>query len=164
MANTPPAAILNDAQAIAAWLEQTARPLVFTNGCFDILHRGHTHYLQQAAELGATLIVALNTDASVRRQGKGENRPINTLEDRMAVIAALACVDAVCSFDSNTPLALIRDCQPDVLVKGGDWPIESIVGCTEVQAGGGECHSIAFEFERSTTALVNRIRQQTNTA
>ncbi len=160
MANTLPAIILNDEQAIDEWLEQTTRPLVFTNGCFDILHRGHVRYLQQAAELGTTLIVALNTDASVKRQGKGDDRPINTLQDRMAVIAALACVDAVCSFDSDTPLALICRCRPDVLVKGGDWPIKAIVGCAEVQAWGGVCHSIAFEFERSTTELVKKIRQQ----
>lgn len=158
MTKAQPATILNDRPAIDAWLEQAQRPLVFTNGCFDILHRGHAHYLQQAAALGATLIVALNTDASVKRQGKGEDRPINTLEDRMAVIAALACVDGVCSFDSDTPLELIRHCQPDVLVKGGDWPIEAIVGCADVQVRGGECHSIAFEFERSTTAMVNKIR------
>lgn len=164
MANTRPALILKDEQAIDAWLERAPRPLVFTNGCFDILHRGHARYLQQAAELGITMMVALNTDASVKRQGKGDDRPINTLEDRMAVIAALACVDAVCSFDSDTPLALIRACQPDVLVKGGDWPIESIVGCAEVQAGGGECHSIAFEFDRSTSALVDKIREQTDPA
>ena len=164
MANTRPAAVLNKQTAIDTWLEQASRPLVFTNGCFDILHRGHAHYLQQAAELGVTLIVALNTDASVKRQGKGDDRPINTLEDRMAVIAALACVDAVCSFDSDTPLALIRSCQPDVLVKGGDWPVESIVGCADVQAAGGECHSISFEFNRSTTALVDKIRHHTDPA
>lgn len=160
MANVDTAAILTDQQAINTWLEQAPRPLVFTNGCFDILHRGHVHYLQQAAELGIALIVALNTDASVKRQGKGDDRPINTLQDRMSVIAALACVDAVCSFDSDTPLELICHCQPDILVKGGDWPIEAIVGCAEVQANGGQCHSIAFEFERSTTALVNKIREQ----
>lgn len=145
-------------QALQKWLETAPRPLVFTNGCFDILHRGHVSYLQQAAELGASLLVALNTDASVRRQGKGEDRPLNTLEDRLAVLAALGCVDAVCSFDSDTPLELILRCEPDVLVKGGDWPVESIVGCEAVRAGGGECYSLPFKFERSTTSLVEKIR------
>lgn len=154
------AAILRDQASLNLWLGDTRRPLVFTNGCFDILHRGHVHYLQQAAALGDSLIVALNSDASVKRQGKGDERPINTLEDRMAVIAALACVDAVCCFDADTPLELIRSCHPDILVKGGDWPINSIVGCEEVQAYGGKCYSIAFEFKRSTTAVVNKIRKQ----
>ena len=152
--------MLDDAGALDQWLQAAPRPLVFTNGCFDILHRGHVTYLQQAAQLGASLIVALNSDASVRRQGKGEERPLNTLDDRMAVMAALACVDAVCSFDSDTPLALIKHCQPDILVKGGDWPVEAIVGCEEVRAAGGECHSIPFEHQRSTTALVEKIRGQ----
>lgn len=144
---------------LQGWLKSADRPLVFTNGCFDILHRGHVSYLQQAAALGSSLLVALNTDDSVRRQRKGEDRPLNHLEDRMAVIAALGCVNAVCSFDGDTPLELITICQPDILVKGGDWPIESIVGCKEVQARGGQCHSIPFEFERSTTALLSRIRE-----
>lgn len=149
-------------QALGEWLDQAPRPLVFTNGCFDILHRGHVSYLQQAAELGASLIVALNTDASVKRQGKGEDRPLNRLEDRLAVMAALGCVDAVCSFDSDTPLELIKQCRPDILVKGGDWPVEAIVGCEAVRADGGECYSIPFEFERSTTALVERIREHSD--
>ncbi len=150
--------ILNTGPELRDWLESASRPLVFTNGCFDILHRGHVSYLQQAAALGASLLVALNSDDSVRRQGKGEDRPLNSLQDRLAVIAALGCVDAVCSFDSDTPLELITRCQPDILVKGGDWPIESIVGCKEVQARGGQCFSITFEFERSTTSLLKKIR------
>lgn len=153
------ATIINSEQALQSWLKSAPRPLVFTNGCFDILHRGHVRYLQQASGLGASLIVALNSDASVRRQGKGDDRPLNTLEDRLAVMAALGCVDAVCSFDNDTPLELIKKCTPDILVKGGDWPVESIVGCEEVRARGGECHSIPFEFERSTTSLLEKIRQ-----
>ncbi len=153
------ALVLTSAGELQDWLNSVDRPLVFTNGCFDILHRGHVSYLQQAAALGSSMLVALNSDDSVRRQGKGEDRPLNQLEDRMAVIAALGCVDAVCSFDSDTPLELITICQPDILVKGGDWPIESIVGCKETQASGGQCYSIPFEFERSTTALLNKIRQ-----
>ena len=150
---------LTSEEELQDWIKSADRPLVFTNGCFDILHRGHVSYLQQAAALGSSLLVALNTDDSVRRQGKGEDRPLNQLEDRMAVIAALGCVDAVCSFDSNTPLELITSCQPDILVKGGDWPIDSIVGCKETLARGGQCYSIAFEHERSTTALLNKIRK-----
>jgi rfaE bifunctional protein nucleotidyltransferase chain/domain len=102
------------------------------------------------------LIVALNTDASVRRQGKGDDRPVNALEDRAAVIAALESVSLVTWFDADTPLDLIMACQPDVLVKGGDWPIERIVGAREVLARGGRVESIAFEHERSTTALLQK--------
>ncbi len=154
--------ILNSEDQLAAWLKQTKRPLVFTNGCFDLLHRGHISYLEQAAELGETLVVALNSDASVKEQNKGIERPLNKLEDRMAVIAALQCVDAVCSFDAPTPIKLIERIEPDHLVKGGDWPIEKIVGHKFVQHSGGQVHSIAFKFERSTTALVNKIRASTN--
>ncbi|MFN0315566.1 MAG: D-glycero-beta-D-manno-heptose 1-phosphate adenylyltransferase [Burkholderiales bacterium] len=134
------------------------KPIVFTNGCFDILHRGHVTYLAQARALGASLIVALNSDESVRRLGKGEDRPINTLEDRMAVMAALECADLVTSFDDDTPLSLILLCRPQILVKGGDWPAESIVGAREVLSWGGRVHSIPFIHDRSTTRLVKRIR------
>ena len=134
------------------------RPLVFTNGVFDILHRGHVTYLAQARALGASLLVAANSDASARRLGKGEDRPINRLEDRMAVLAALQAVDLVTWFDADTPLALILACRPDVLAKGGDWKPEAIVGAKEVIAWGGSVHSIPFRFERSTTATLNRIR------
>lgn len=135
------------------------RPLVFTNGCFDILHRGHTTYLAQARALGASLVVGVNSDASVKRLGKGDDRPVNCLEDRMAVLAALGCVDLVTSFDQDTPLELILACRPDVLVKGGDWPLEAIVGAKEVLGWGGKVHSIPFLFERSTTATLSKIRQ-----
>ena len=135
-----------------------ARPLVFTNGVFDILHRGHVTYLAQARALGASLVVALNSDASVRRLGKGDDRPINTLADRMAVIAALESVAVVTSFDEDTPLARILECRPDYLVKGGDWTADKIVGAKEVQSWGGKVHSIAFEHERSTTKLLSKIR------
>ena len=135
-----------------------ARPLVFTNGVFDILHRGHVSYLAQARALGASLVVAANSDASARRLGKGEDRPINRIEDRVAVLAALQAVDLVTWFDDDTPLALILACRPDVLVKGGDWKPEAIVGAPDVIAWGGAVHSIPFQFERSTTATLNRIR------
>lgn len=134
------------------------RPLVFSNGVFDILHRGHVTYLARAKELGASLLVALNSDASARRLGKGEDRPINRLEDRLAVVAALGAVDAVTWFEEDTPEALILACRPEVLVKGGDWPVERIVGAGAVLARGGRVVSIPFEHERSTTALVGRIR------
>jgi rfaE bifunctional protein nucleotidyltransferase chain/domain len=125
---------------------------------FDILHRGHVTYLARARELGAALLVALNGDASARRLGKEGDRPFNPLADRMAVVAALGIVDAVTWFDDDTPAALLAACRPDVLVKGGDWAVERIVGAREVQARGGRVVSIPFEHERSTTALMRRIR------
>ncbi|MGE5526070.1 MAG: D-glycero-beta-D-manno-heptose 1-phosphate adenylyltransferase [Rhodospirillaceae bacterium] len=135
-----------------------ARPLVFTNGVFDILHRGHVTYLARARALGASMIVALNADASVRRLGKGDDRPINPLADRLAVMASLETVDLVTWFDQDTPLELILAIHPDVLVKGGDWAPDAIVGAKEVASWGGSVHSIPFEHERSTTNLVKRIR------
>ncbi|MBV2235030.1 MAG: D-glycero-beta-D-manno-heptose 1-phosphate adenylyltransferase [Sterolibacterium sp.] len=146
-------------QELPARIAALPRPLVFTNGCFDILHRGHVTYLAQARALGAALVVAVNSDASVRRLGKGDERPVNVLEDRMVLLAALACVDLVTWFDEDTPLARIDDCQPDVLVKGGDWPVERIVGAPQVQARGGQVISIPFIHQRSTTALLEKIRR-----
>jgi len=134
------------------------RPLVFTNGVFDLLHRGHVTYLAQARALGASLLVAVNSDASVRRLGKGTDRPLNALEDRMAVLAALAVVDLVTWFDEDTPIATILTCRPDVLAKGGDWTTENIVGSAEVRSWGGTVHSIPLLPARSTTALLDRIR------
>ena len=144
---------------IAGWQAELARPLVFTNGVFDLLHRGHVTCLAQARSLGAALLVALNGDASARRLGKGPGRPLNPLEDRMALVAALEPVDAVTWFDDDTPLALIQACRPEVLVKGGDWPADSIVGAKDVLARGGRVFSIPFEHQRSTTALLERIRK-----
>ncbi|MFZ9561041.1 MAG: D-glycero-beta-D-manno-heptose 1-phosphate adenylyltransferase [Burkholderiales bacterium] len=143
---------------IAAQAALLPRPLVFTNGVFDILHRGHVTYLAQARALGASLIVALNSDASARRLGKGSDRPVNMLVDRAAVIAALGCVDRVTWFETDTPLELILAVKPDVLVKGGDWKTEAIVGAREVQGWGGSVHSIAFAHQRSTTALLEKVR------
>jgi rfaE bifunctional protein nucleotidyltransferase chain/domain len=134
------------------------RPLVFTNGVFDILHRGHVTYLAQARALGACLVVAANSDASVRRLGKGDDRPINTLGDRAAVLASLADVDLVTWFEADTPYDLILACRPDILVKGGDWKVEDIVGAKEVLGWGGKVYSIPFEHERSTTATLRKIR------
>jgi rfaE bifunctional protein nucleotidyltransferase chain/domain len=135
------------------------RPLVFTNGCFDILHRGHVTYLAQAQALGASLLVAVNSDASVKRLGKGDDRPVNGLDDRMAVLAALESIALVTWFDDDTPLQRILDCRPDVLVKGGDWPVDKIVGAAEVTGWGGRVVSIPFRHERSTTALLEKIRR-----
>ena len=135
-----------------------ARPLVFTNGVFDVLHRGHATYLDRAKALGNALMVALNSDPSARRLGKGADRPVNPLADRMALVAALEAVDYVTWFDEDTPLALIETIRPEVLVKGGDWPVEQIVGAREVAGWGGRAVSIAFEYQRSTTELISRIR------
>lgn len=142
------------AQPIAA----LARPLVFTNGVFDLLHRGHVSYLAQARALGASLVVALNDDASVRGLGKGPERPINALEDRLAVIAALESVDLVTWFTSATPLERIQSIRPDILVKGGDWSVQAIVGAAEVLGWGGAVVSIPFAHQRSTTELIRRVR------
>jgi rfaE bifunctional protein nucleotidyltransferase chain/domain len=143
---------------LATRLACLPRPLVFTNGCFDILHRGHVTYLAQARALGAGLVVGVNTDASVRRLGKGDDRPVNGLEDRMAVLAALESVSLVTWFDEETPLELIRAVRPDVLVKGGDWAVDRIVGADLVLGRGGRVHSIPFRHERSTSALLAKIR------
>jgi rfaE bifunctional protein nucleotidyltransferase chain/domain len=143
---------------LAAKVAALPHPVVFTNGCFDVLHRGHVTYLAQARALGASLIVGVNSDASVKRQGKGDDRPINNEADRMAVLAALEAVSLVVQFDEDTPLNLILACKPDKLVKGGDWTPDRIVGATEVQGWGGSVHSIPFLHERSTTALLKKIR------
>jgi len=149
---------ISDPAVFAQRARALARPLVFTNGVFDIIHRGHVTYLARARALGASLVVALNSDASARRLGKGDDRPINTLADRMAVIAALEAVALVTWFDEDTPLARILECRPEHLVKGGDWTPERIVGGAEVIAWGGKVHSIAFRHERSTTSLLKKIR------
>jgi len=136
-----------------------ARPLVFTNGVFDIVHRGHVTYLDQARQLGASLVVAVNSDASAKRLGKGDDRPLNGEDDRMAVLAALASVDLVVPFDGDTPRELIVACAPDVLVKGGDYSAATTAGAAEVLARGGRFVAIPFRYDRSTSALVERIRR-----
>jgi len=135
-----------------------ARPLVFTNGVFDILHRGHVSYLDEAAQLGATLIVAVNTDASVRRLGKGADRPLNAQADRAALLAALASVSHVTFFHEDTPLELIGQLRPDVIVKGGDYDMSVLPETALVESWGGRAVAIPFEFQRSTTSLVRKIR------
>jgi len=141
-----------------ARLAALPRPRVFTNGVFDILHRGHVTYLEQARALGASLTVAVNSDASVRRLGKGDGRPMNALDDRMAVLAALACVDLVVAFDDDTPRALIVACMPEILVKGGDYTAATTAGAAEVVAAGGRFVAVPFAHDRSTTALIAKVR------
>jgi D-glycero-beta-D-manno-heptose 1-phosphate adenylyltransferase len=135
------------------------RKVVFTNGCFDIIHPGHVDLLARAKALGDILVVGVNSDDSVRRLGKGVGRPVNPLPNRLFVLAHLASVDFVQPFEQDTPLELIQALQPDVLVKGGDWPVEHIVGREIVQARGGEVHSLPLLPGYSTTALVQRLRK-----
>ena len=152
-----PAKVSGAGEALAR-IAALPRPLVFTNGVFDLLHRGHVAYLEQARGLGAALVVAVNSDASVRRLGKGDGRPLNPLDDRMAVLAGLAAVDLVVPFDDDTPRELIVASAPDVLVKGGDYTAETTAGAAETSARGGRFVAIPFVHDRSTSALVQRIR------
>jgi rfaE bifunctional protein nucleotidyltransferase chain/domain len=152
-----PDKIAGSADALAR-IAALPRPLVFTNGVFDLLHRGHVTYLERARGLGASLVVAVNSDASVKALGKGADRPLNTLDDRMAVLAGLAAVDLVVAFDGETPRDLIVATMPDILVKGGDYSAQTTAGAAEVIARGGRFVAIPFDFDRSTTALVQRIR------
>lgn len=140
-------------------LRQAGRKVVFTNGCFDLLHPGHVRYLQQARALGDALIVALNSDRSVREL-KGDKRPILTETERSEVMAALACVDFVTVFDEPTPREIISALLPDILVKGGDWSLNTIVGREEVEAVGGKVMSLAFVEGCSTTDVIERIAQR----
>jgi len=145
----------NDA---AARLAALPRPVVFTNGVFDVLHCGHATYLAQARQLGASLVVALNTDASARRLGKGPERPLNPQDDRAVLMAALESVSLVTWFDEDTPLALITELRPDVLVKGGDYDMNTLAETAVVKAYGGKALAIPFVEGYSTTALVKKIR------
>jgi len=137
---------------------QLAQPVVFTNGVFDVLHRGHVTYLEQARALGASLVVAVNTDASARRLGKGPDRPLNTEHDRAAMLAALESVSLVTFFDDDTPLGLIRELRPQILVKGGDYDMDKLAEAQFVRGYGGRALAIPFVDGYSTTALVKKIR------
>jgi rfaE bifunctional protein nucleotidyltransferase chain/domain len=143
---------------LAERLAALPRPLVFTNGVFDVMHRGHAIYLAQARELGASLIVALNSDASARRLGKGPDRPLNNEQDRAALMAALEAVDLVTWFDEDTPQALIAEVRPDILVKGGDYDMRKLPETALVESWGGRALALPFVEGYSTTALVRKIR------
>ena len=148
--------------AAARWakkLQAQGHRVVFTNGCFDLLHPGHVAYLEQARSQGEALIVGVNTDDSVRRLGKGAGRPVTPESDRARVLAALTCVDRVVLFDEDTPLELITALQPDVLVKGGDYRLSEIVGREVVEARGGQVLALPFIPGYATTELLRRIRQ-----
>ena len=145
-------------EAAAARVASLAQPVVFTNGVFDVLHRGHVTYLAQARDLGASLVVALNTDASARRLGKGPERPLNNEQDRAAMMAALESVSLVTWFDEDTPLELIRTLKPAILVKGGDYDMDKLAEAQFVRSYGGKAVAIPFVSGYSTTSLVNRIR------
>jgi rfaE bifunctional protein nucleotidyltransferase chain/domain len=152
-------AIFHTADLAPNRLATLARPMVFTNGVFDILHRGHVTYLMQARALGASLVVGLNSDASARQLGKGPDRPLNSEGDRAWLLAALACVDAVVVFDETTPLVLIERIRPDLYVKGGDYRIEELAETALVARWGGRALAMPFVAGYSTTDLVRRIRQ-----
>ena len=153
------AAMLDDA-ALAARLAALPRPLVFTNGVFDVLHRGHVSYLHAARQLGGSLLVAINTDVSARGLGKGPERPLNRAPDRALVLAGLAAVDAVCFFDEPTPVGLLARVRPDLYVKGGDYDMESLEETRLVRSWSGQSLAIPFVFGYSTTALVRAIRSE----
>lgn len=138
--------------------KRAGRKVVFTNGCFDILHVGHVRYLQEARALGDVLVVGANSDASVRKL-KGESRPVQNENERAEILSALACVDYVVIFGEETPLELIKQVAPNVLVKGGDWPIEKIVGAQQVLATGGEVKSLKFHPGKSTTNILEKIQK-----
>ena len=141
-----------------ARIAQLPKPLVFTNGVFDVLHRGHTTYLAQARELGASLVLALNTDASARRLGKGPDRPLNNQHDRAVVMAALESISLVTWFDEDTPIEIIGELKPDILVKGGDYDMRKLPETALVESYGGRAMAIPFLDGYSPTAVVKRIR------
>ncbi len=142
-------------------LTELPKPVVFTNGVFDVLHRGHATYLAQARALGGSLVLALNSDASARRLGKGPDRPLNNEKDRAAVVAALESVSLVTWFDEDTPVTLIGELKPDILVKGGDYDMRILPETKVVESYGGKALSIAFVDGYSTTELVKKIRNAT---
>ncbi|ACN98623.1 D-glycero-beta-D-manno-heptose 1-phosphate adenylyltransferase [Sulfurihydrogenibium azorense] len=138
-------------------LKKEGKKIVFTNGCFDIIHAGHVDYLEKAKSLGNFLIVGLNSDESVRRL-KGKDRPINPQDQRKKVLSALKPVDLVIIFEEDTPERLIKEIRPDVLVKGGDWKIENIVGADFVKSYGGQVFTIDFVYDTSTSKIISKIR------
>ncbi len=152
-----PARRILDLDAARRWRRAAPGPVVFTNGVFDVLHRGHVAYLAAARAEGGSLIVAVNTDASARRLGKGEGRPVNAEADRAYVVAGLASVDAVVLFGEDTPLEIIRQLEPDVLCKGADYALDAIVGAGLVTARGGRVVRVPLEPGYSTTNLLRKV-------
>jgi rfaE bifunctional protein nucleotidyltransferase chain/domain len=146
------------AQNLQEKLSQLPKPVVFTNGVFDILHRGHVSYLAQARGLGASMVVGVNADASVRMLGKGDDRPLNAEADRLALLASLESVDLVVLFSEKTPVELIAQIKPDIYVKGGDYEIDALAETALVKTWGGKAYAIPFLHDRSTTALLRKIR------
>jgi D-glycero-beta-D-manno-heptose 1-phosphate adenylyltransferase len=146
------------AQNLQEKLSQLPKPVVFTNGVFDILHRGHVSYLAQARSLGASMVVGVNADASVRMLGKGDDRPLNAEADRLALLASLESVDLVVLFSEKTPVELIAQIKPDIYVKGGDYEIDTLAETALVKTWGGKAYAIPFLHDRSTTALLRKIR------
>ena len=144
--------------ALRARAQALPKPVVVTNGVFDILHRGHVTYLAQARALGASLVVAVNTDASVKRLGKGDDRPLNSCEDRMAVLAALESVSLVVPFSEDSALEVVQEITPEIYVKGGDYDMAAIPEGKAVLAYGGQAVAIDFEHDRSTTKLLTKVR------
>jgi rfaE bifunctional protein nucleotidyltransferase chain/domain len=155
----PESKILERDDLVSLFGRPRSGTLVFTNGVFDIMHLGHAIYLARARALGDALVVGVNGDGSARRLAKGEDRPVNTEEDRAALVAALECVDAVCLFDEDTPAELIRALVPDVLVKGGDYALDEVVGRDTVEAAGGRVELVDFVDGYSTTSLIRRIKE-----
>jgi D-beta-D-heptose 7-phosphate kinase/D-beta-D-heptose 1-phosphate adenosyltransferase len=156
----PESKVLSREEAIERFGRPRQDPVVFTNGCFDLLHRGHASYLNAAKALGASLVVGVNTDASVQRLDKGSGRPFVSEADRAYLLASLECVDAVCLFDEDTPLQLISALLPDVLVKGADYALDQVVGREAVEAAGGRVVLVPLVSGYSTSALLKRIRKK----
>lgn len=156
---SPANKVMSRAELVAAHGRPRTGTLVFTNGCFDLLHLGHVKYLAVARALGDALVVGVNTDASARRLGKGAGRPFVPEADRALVLAALESVDAVCLFDEDTPATLIEELMPDVLVKGGDYELAGVVGREAVEGAGGRVELIPFLDGYSTSDLIQRIRE-----
>ncbi|MBS1637724.1 MAG: D-glycero-beta-D-manno-heptose 1-phosphate adenylyltransferase [Bacteroidetes bacterium] len=153
---------LHTRESLAKWLHIwrfQGKKVVFTNGCFDILHLGHVDYLTRTRDLGNVLVLGLNSDSSVKRLGKSPERPINSEQARAAVLGAMECIDAIIIFDEDTPYELIRFVQPDVLVKGSDYKAEDIVGYDIVKANGGEVVTIPFVEGYSTTKLIEKLKK-----
>lgn len=148
---------ISELEGLLELLKSNGEKIVFTNGCFDILHSGHIHYLQKAKQMGDLLIVGLNSDASVQRL-KGTNRPVNKLTDRVTMLSALESVDFVIPFEEDTPIELIRNIAPDILVKGGDYSKEDIVGAELVEENGGKVAIIEFSDGYSTSLFIEKIK------